>query len=462
LPISTPSHLIPIDKIHVLRQSRQRQDEESRQKNIETLAKSIARVGLINPITVRHFPPDELETVEAMICLVAGECRLEACRLLGWSEIPARFAEELSEADTQLIELEENIKRTDLTWQDQIAAIRAIHRLYLARDPDWTHADTAEACSLDRSTITMYLRVEEEIQRGTPNVASAVTARQAYNIAVRRDAREAGNALEELLSTPTIEESLEMVQRGFVIPPTIPLRSGPASPSETILNESFLEWAPLYSGPPFNFIHCDFPYGINPFSGSQGRNNQTVEQYQDNPQLYFDLCGCLFENLPRLLAASGHLMFWYSTPLYRDTMAILGASSSSGLLSFYPHPLIWLKSDNSGIASRPAHWPRHTYETALLASRGDRQIVRIASDAYAAPTANDIHPSTKPIPVLKHFFGMLVDELTSMLDPTCGSGSALRAAEELGASATLGLEISSQYCEDARRELRNFRLLRGR
>jgi DNA modification methylase len=52
-------------------------------------------------------------------------------------------------------------------------------------------------------------------------------------------------------------------------------------------------------------------------------------------------------------------------------------------------------------------------------------------------------------PMLRHFFRMFVDDSTSMLDPTCGSGTALRAANELDAAHVLGLEINPEFAEDA-------------
>jgi len=42
---------------------------------------------------------------------------------------------------------------------------------------------------------------------------------------------------------------------------------------------------------------------------------------------------------------------------------------------------------------------------------------------------------------------MFVDENTTLLDPTCGSGSALRAAESLGARHVLGLEKDEEYAK---------------
>jgi len=130
-------------------------------------------------------------------------------------------------------------------------------------------------------------------------------------------------------------------------------------------------------------------------------------------------------------------------------------------LTFIPVPLTWMKTDNKGILPDPKRGPRQITETALMASRGDRHIIRAVSNAYGAPTTKENHQSEKPEPMLRHFFQMFVDENTRMFDPTCGSGSALRAAESLGAKQVLGLEINPDYAEAARIALRKSRNLRA-
>ena len=121
---------------------------------------------------------------------------------------------------------------------------------------------------------------------------------------------------------------------------------------------------------------------------------------------------------------------------------------------------LWLKSDNVGIVPDPKREPRRICETALIASREDRLLIKPVSNAIAAQTNKENHPHTKPEPVLKHFFQMFVDSNTRLLDPTCGGGSSLRAAEALGASYVLGLEINDDYVGNARRALNHSRVLR--
>jgi DNA modification methylase len=61
--------------------------------------------------------------------------------------------------------------------------------------------------------------------------------------------------------------------------------------------------------------------------------------------------------------------------------------------------------------------------------------------------------SEKPMPVLEHFFRMIIDETSLVLDPTCGSGNAIKAAEAAGANWATGLELSPDYAEGARQNL---------
>jgi DNA modification methylase len=57
--------------------------------------------------------------------------------------------------------------------------------------------------------------------------------------------------------------------------------------------------------------------------------------------------------------------------------------------------------------------------------------------------------STKPEPVLRHFFRMFIDENSTVLDPTCWSETALRAAESLRAAYVLGIEQNKDFAERA-------------
>jgi DNA modification methylase len=139
-------------------------------------------------------------------------------------------------------------------------------------------------------------------------------------------------------------------------------------------------------------------------------------------------------------------MFWFSMDYYQETITQLEAMG----WWVNPFPLIWHKSDNMGILPDPTRGPRRIYETCLIASRGDRKIVRAVSNVVSHPTTKTIHMSEKPIGMLTKFMEMFVDEHTALLDPTCGSGNAIRAAEARGAHAVLGLERDTEFFNRAK------------
>ena len=75
---------------------------EASPERVAELAKSIAEVGLINPITL-----DRANT------LIAGLHRLEAAKLLGWAEVDCTVSS-LGGLQAELAEIDENFVRTDL------------------------------------------------------------------------------------------------------------------------------------------------------------------------------------------------------------------------------------------------------------------------------------------------------------------------------------------------------------
>lgn len=76
--------------------------------DIAALAASIRRYGLIHPIVI-----------DAEKHLVAGGRRVEACTVLGYLEIEARDFGDLTPEERREIELEENLRRKDLTPYEQ-------------------------------------------------------------------------------------------------------------------------------------------------------------------------------------------------------------------------------------------------------------------------------------------------------------------------------------------------------
>lgn len=61
-------------------------------------------------------------------------------------------------------------------------------------------------------------------------------------------------------------------------------------------------------------------------------------------------------------------------------------------------------------------------------------------------TTPRIHPTQKPINLLKHLIELFTDKGDVVIDPCAGSGSSLLAAEQLGRKA-YGFEIKKEFCK---------------
>ena len=97
---------------------------DTQQRNVEELARSIAAVGLMNPITVTQDNT-----------LIAGLHRLEAVKLLGWAEIECT----VSDADglqAELAEIDENFVRAGLSHRELGDLLLRRKELYEAIHPE--------------------------------------------------------------------------------------------------------------------------------------------------------------------------------------------------------------------------------------------------------------------------------------------------------------------------------------
>jgi hypothetical protein len=433
-------------------------DERQRREliDIDNLAASIALRGQLQPVVITR---DHV--------LVAGERRFAAVSQLGDRPLRCVYVEELDRAELRAIELEENMKRLDLTWQDRCLAIAEYHEFKVAADPEWSIAATARLLVMSDTACGVHIRIAAEIRAGNKMIIEAPKFTTARGLVERKSQRQEASETEQLLAMvaakPKPRPSEKPSVSGFapgesefpaddMTEADYSLIADLAADKSTgyILNEDFKFWAETYNGPKFNLIHCDFPYGVGMHKSDQG-SGDAHGSYEDTPELYWSLADTLLNNLDNFCSPSAHLIFWFSMDFYSETFALL-----SSKFKVSPFPLIWYKSDNSGILPDVNRGPRRVYETAFFASRGDRKIVRAVSNVAAASITRGKHMSEKSQDVLRHFFRMVVDEHSAVLDPTCGSGSAIRAAAATGASRYLGLEINPEFAELADEALADF------
>jgi N6-adenosine-specific RNA methylase IME4 len=98
--------------------------------HVEELAGSIARNGLLHPITLRRH--------EGRLILLAGKRRLDAVKLLRWDEVAARVLD-VGEVEALLVEIDENLQRAERTALERAQHLAERKRVWLARYPETGH-----------------------------------------------------------------------------------------------------------------------------------------------------------------------------------------------------------------------------------------------------------------------------------------------------------------------------------
>ena len=112
---------------------------------LQSLAESIRRYGLLSPLLVRRCE-DGYE-------LIAGERRLRAMQLLGWSHAEA-IVSAAADMDCALVGLIENLQREDLHFLDEAEACRRI-----LRDHGLSQEELAASLGKSPSALANLLRL---------------------------------------------------------------------------------------------------------------------------------------------------------------------------------------------------------------------------------------------------------------------------------------------------------------
>lgn len=107
---------------------------------VDRLSASIRSIGLIQPVTVRESVVVH-GTAEKGWQIVAGHHRVAACRALGWTEIDALVIEDAGHLQSELIEIDENLCRAELTASQRTKYTARRKQIWEAMNPE-TKPDT--------------------------------------------------------------------------------------------------------------------------------------------------------------------------------------------------------------------------------------------------------------------------------------------------------------------------------
>lgn len=134
---------LPIEKIEPrVEQPRDYFDEEA----LQALSESIARYGVLQPITVRHLDSGYYQ-------IIAGERRWRASRLAGLTEVPVRIIE-ADDRTTAELALVENLQREDLNPIEEAKGYKTLIEEY-----GLTQEEAAKSVGKSRPAVANSLRL---------------------------------------------------------------------------------------------------------------------------------------------------------------------------------------------------------------------------------------------------------------------------------------------------------------
>lgn len=437
---------IHIDQI-VIREDRQRQDFDG--EALYELTQSIRDRGLMHPPVLRRDGAD--------LVLVAGERRLRAIRNL-WAlggklrvggtifdheMVPYTDFGDLSDLEAEECELDENLKRRDLTWQEHAQAVARLHRLrerqmktavaeasggmHSCGGSTWTVADTAkevrgrtDGSFLDDTRKELIVARYLDGAGAKPEVAKAKSVDEAFKILKAEEDRERNIALAASIG----EEYTSEVH--------------------VLRNEDCLTWLQSAAldlgrvGGGFDVILTDPPYGMgaDSFGDAAGKLTTIQHHYDDSPESWRNLMSRWAPLAYAIAKPQAHAYVFCDFDRFHE---LKGMMHAAGWYVFRT-PFIVHKI-NSGRVPLPDRGPRRSWECLLYAIKGDKPVTHIYPDVIPCQGDDNMgHGAQKPVALYSNLLQRSCRPGDRVLDTFAGTGTIFAAAHPLKLYAT-GVEV---------------------
>jgi len=380
---------------------------------IEELAVSIQRYGLLHPIVV----DDQLN-------LIAGERRLKAHRLLGITEIEVKQLKDLSTLEKRQIEIEENLKRKDFTWQEDVKAKKEIDNIMRelygsaikGHGGGWSIRDTADSTGDSIGTISRDIHLAEAMEE-FPQLAKEASKDAAWKLY---------NKMKERLYTD------ELAARVKIEIDTKCLVNGDSKVEMKRLKTASVD-----------LVFTDPPFAIALDKGFKSADAWAGKVYDDELQHVMDTISLVVKECYRVLKDDRHMYLWFAVQHYEYVYKML---TDVGFL-VNPVPCVWIKTGGGGAGGSEYAYASN-YELFFLCMKGRRPLNKLGqSNVWIEPRVapqRKIHPTEKPTALIRKIIEQSSQAGELVIDPFAGSSSTLVAAFECNRQA-FGIELDKEY-----------------
>jgi 16S rRNA G966 N2-methylase RsmD len=400
--------------------------------DIDALKRSIETFGLLEPVILDRENN-----------LLAGGRRHRAHIELDRKRIPAIYIDEVDDVRAREIELEENIQRKDLTWQEAADLAREIHELKAQRyagqmvkaDPEiagaqyvpdedrhndvrsvpaWTQKNTAALLDTSPQDVTRKLFLSRAMEV-MPELRDEKNESQALRQIDRR--------LEELER----EQAYRQLQK-----------TGKLNEEGQVLFGDCVELLSKLDDRSVDCIIIDPPYGVLQ-AGGIGRYEQ---HFDDDPVTAMRTLQLAAKELARVAKPDAHIYVFFGIKMWTQTKGIFDGLA----FDVDPIPLVWIKTTGSMV-----DWDyrfANYWEPCLFISNHTRRLNDKRSNVFvfdSVPNNMRSNVAEKPVDLIKELLRLSTNEGDLVLDCFAGSGVVGVAAKELGRRFILMEKDQSQW-----------------
>ena len=385
-------------------------------EDIDKLAESISKFGLIEPIVI-----DENNE------LIAGERRYKAHQMLKLEEIEVKYMKDLNSLEKKEVELEENIQRKQFTWQEEVSAKDQLHKLKREIHGGavkghesigtWKLKDTAAALGESVGTVSMDVQLARGM-KAFPHLMKEKSKTMAY--------KKLKKAQEAILNE---ELARRLESKGLTAHPDI-------------IHGNCVEEMAKMPANSVDLILSDPPYGIDvENSHTYGRMTVKETRFEDGDFETFDLLDKAIAQMYRVLKDDRHMYLFCGIDKVPTLIQLLKKHG----FTVHHLPLLWDKGSGSYPSQQTSFV--HSYEAFLHIQKGKRKLNGSPRDVFPikrVPAGRKIHPTEKPTELLRDLIGYSSIAGEVVLDPFSGSGATLVAAKETNRRA-IGVELDAGY-----------------
>jgi site-specific DNA-methyltransferase (adenine-specific) len=362
--------------------------------------------------------------------------------MLGRTEIDARRWEDLDQYEKELIEFEENVRRKNLSYNEQLLAELTLHERFQQYHgmqksafyghvskgrPKWRIEDMASFMGFSIGKMSERLKLAQEIRRN-PAMGEFKNESQAKHAMGRQQEQAIRTVLAALKVTEQKNDQPSNEPKPMFETYThndLTLVNADSQLVISTLPDDSIDC--LITDPPWQVLY-DETFGSNPHEGLE-----------------------LTKNVLRLLypkLKSGSLCILYAATRHVITGRIYELIQSCGYF-IYPGIHIWYKQHTAG-SSLPYRELKSDYEPALLFSKGQGRNFNHPMWAVLPGTVEGkrYHPAQKCVNVLEQLIENFTVPGELVIDPFMGSGQTMIACRNLKRRG-LGIELNKDHYSTA-------------